>query len=161
MGLNRYRQGAWVQQNYHLAYPVSNQRQYWWWSLGGIWWRTVGFWWFLWNYLDRAAWNRAPRFSDCLWNHFQSSLEDGIQTNNMLESFNKTWNRLAGKYSNVWRIQELLVKQQASSRISFLANTIGQDKSKNTGRKQISMESQGKIKFLVESYWHNSSKWLS
>ena len=52
------------------------------------------------TWIERRG-HRAPRFSNCLWNNFQSSLEDGIQTNNMLESFNKTWNRLAGKYSSV------------------------------------------------------------
>ena len=37
----------------------------------------------------------------------------GPQTNNMLESHNRTWNSLVGHTPNVWHIQELFIKQDA------------------------------------------------
>ena len=79
-------------------------------------------------------------------------MNDGIQTNNHLESYNRTWNRLAGKDSNIWAIQELFVKQEANARRSFLSNAVGQDTSANTGRKERSLDGRTRIEFLLGGY---------
>ena len=68
--------------------------------------------------------HRAPRFDPVLWNHHDSIMSGGIQTNNHLESYNRTWNKLAGKDSNVWVVQELFVKQEANARRSFISKFI-------------------------------------
>ena len=39
------------------------------------------------------------------WNQYETLLDDGVQTNNALESSNRTWNRLAGVHPNVWHVQ--------------------------------------------------------
>ena len=51
-------------------------------------------------------------------------LEDGMETNNMLESFNQTWNLLSGYSPNVWHIQDQFVKQDADARQAFLSNEL-------------------------------------
>ena len=63
---------------------------------------------------------RSPLFPVELWNHYQTILDDGVATNNMLESFNRTWNKLAGKSPNVWELREIMVKQEAEARRTFL-----------------------------------------
>ena len=68
--------------------------------------------------------HRVPRFAPVLWNHHDSIMSGGIQTNNHLESYNRTWNKLAGKDSNVWVVQELFVKQEANARRSFISKFI-------------------------------------
>ena len=100
----------------------------------------------------------APRFPPSTWNHHDTIMNDGIQTNNHLESYNRTWNRLAGKDSNIWAIQELFVKQEANARRSFLSNAVGQDTSANTGRKERSLDGRTRIKFLLGGYDTMSKK---
>ena len=95
---------------------------------------------------------RPPLFAPCLWNHFDTLLADGVQTNNLLESFNRTFNKLAGTSSNVWKIHELFRSTEADTRRSFMSNALGQDKSTNSGRKQKSLDGLGRLKFVAESY---------
>ena len=78
---------------------------------------------------------RSAKFPPVLWNHFDSIMHDGTQTNNCLESYNRKWNSIAGKNSNVWAVQELFVKQESDARRAFLSNSTGQDCRNNTGRK--------------------------
>jgi hypothetical protein len=95
---------------------------------------------------------RAPLFSPSLWNHYTSVKEDEPQTNNMLESHNRTWNSLVGYKPNVWVIQELFIKQDAEARRNYLSNAVGQDMHTNTGRKQRSLHSCGRVKFVVDAF---------
>ena len=71
-----------------------------------------------------------------------------METNNMLESFNRTWNLLSGYISNVWHIQDQFVKQDADARRAFLSNLVGQDMADNTGRKQRAKDA----KQMVEAF---------
>ena len=87
-----------------------------------------------------------------LWNHHESIGNDGVQTNNYLESYNRTWNSLAGKNSNVWVVQELFSKQEAETTRSFLSNSVGQDKSTNTGWKEWSLDGRTRIKVILGGY---------
>ena len=96
--------------------------------------------------------HRAPRFPPALWNHHDSVLQDEIETNNFLESYNRTWNKLAGKDSNVWKVQELFVKQEANARRAFIANRTGLDMSTNTGRKERSLDRRAAVKFILDGY---------
>ena len=78
---------------------------------------------------------KAPTFDISLWNQFNSLCTDGHQTNNHLESYNQTFNKLAGQNPNVWKVHELFRSQEADTRRRFLNNAVGLDKSTNTGRK--------------------------
>ena len=86
------------------------------------------------------------------WNHYRTVKENGLATNNMLESHNRTWNSLAGRNPNVWHIQELFVKQDAEARRSYLSNAVGQDLHNNTGRKQRSLDARHRIKFVLDNF---------
>ena len=79
-------------------------------------------------------------------------MHDGTQTNNCLESYNRKWNSIAGKNSNVWAVQELFVKQESDARRAFLSNSTGQDCRNNTGRKEKSLDNRAKIKFIIDAY---------
>ena len=87
-----------------------------------------------------------------LLNHHNSIMQDGIQTNNYLESYNITLNSLAGKDSNVWIVQDLFVKQDADARRTFVSNSTGQDNSNNTGRRHKSLDNRARIKFILSGY---------
>ena len=95
---------------------------------------------------------RSPLYAPALWNHYQTILEDGIETNNMLESFNSTWNRLLGKHPNVWTVTETFVSTEADTRRCFMANTTGSDLTSNSGRKEASREFKSKIKLIVSNF---------
>lgn len=71
--------------------------------------------------------NRPAMFEPALRNHYETILTGGPQTNNMLESYNRTWNGLAGSKPNVWGALELFVSQEAETRRKFLSNSVGQD----------------------------------
>ena len=101
---------------------------------------------------------RSPLFPVELWNHYQTILDDGVATNNMLESFNRTWNKLAGKSPNVWELREIMVKQEAEARRTFLKNSVGADMSTNTGRKERSLSNNARLKFLVSSCFNTTPK---
>ena len=63
-----------------------------------------------------------------------------------------TWNSIVGHKSNVWSIQELFKKQEAEARRLFLSNATGHDMHANSGRKQKSLDSRQRIKFVVEAF---------
>ena len=109
------------------------------------------------GYYYRNTWvekrnGRPALFSPSLWNNYKTVVEGGIETNNMVEAFNRTWNSLAGLAPNVWRIQELFVKAEADARRSFMSNSVGQDMNTNSGRRQKSMDARQRIKFLAEHF---------
>ena len=91
-------------------------------------------------------------FEPKTWNHYESVLSGDLETNNMLESHNRTWNSIVGHKSNVWSIQELFKKQEAEARRSFLSNVTGHDMHANSGRKQRSLDSRQRIKFVFEAF---------
>ena len=95
---------------------------------------------------------RRALFPPCLWNQYSTVLEDGMETNNMLESFNRTWNLLSGYSPNVWHIQDQFVKQDADARRAFLSNSVGQDMADNTGRKQRAKDAKQRVKLVVEAF---------
>ena len=96
--------------------------------------------------------HRSPKYPPVLWNHHDSIMQDGIQTNNYLESYNRTLNSLAGKNANVWIMQDLFVKQDADSRRTFLSNSAGQDRSNDTGKKHKSLDKRARIQFILNGY---------
>lgn len=96
--------------------------------------------------------HRPPRFPPMLWNHHDSILHDGVQTNNHLEAYNRKLNKLAGKSSNVWEIQDIFVKQEAEARRTFMSNRMGSDLCSNTGRKERSKDGRAAIKLILQGY---------
>ena len=50
-------------------------------------------------------------------------------------------------------VQELFSNQEAETRRSFLTNSVGQDKSTNTGRKEKSLDGRMRIKFILGGYY--------
>ena len=66
-----------------------------------------------------------------------------METNNMLESFNHTWNLLSGYSPNVWHIQDQFVKQDAVARRAILSNSVGQDMADNTESREPRMQNRG------------------
>ena len=95
---------------------------------------------------------RGALFKPELWNQYATVLEGGLETNNMLESFNRTWNSLSGYSPNVFAIQEVFVKQDAEARRAYLLNAVGLDMATNSGRKQRSKDSRQRVKFVVEAF---------
>ena len=82
----------------------------------------------------------------------QFILEEGNETNNHLESFNKKWNKLVGCHPNVWSVQESFIKTEADTRRSFMANAAGQDLNSNSGRRKQSLDFRARIRFIVNGY---------
>ena len=72
-------------------------------------------------------------FKPALWSHNASVKENGTQTNNMLESHNRTLNSLVGIKPNVWHIQEMFGKQDAEAHCAYLSNVKDQDMQTNSG----------------------------
>ena len=87
---------------------------------------------------------QSPLCIPKLWNHFESVKEVGPQTNNMLESRNRTLNSLVGHSPNVWHIQD------AEARRAYLSDAVGQDMTIITGRKQRSLDARERVKFVVD-----------
>ena len=88
---------------------------------------------------------------------YTTVLEGGIETNNMIESFNRTWNSLSGHSLNDFTIQELFVKQDAED---YLSNALCQDMVTNSDREKGSMDSRQRIKFVVEAFHTNSIQFI-
>ena len=103
------------------------------------------------TWIERRG-QRPPRFPPALWNHHDTIMSGGIETNNHLESYNSKLNKLAGTNKNVWEMQELFVKQEADSRRIFQTNRIGSDLSSNTTRKEQWKDRVAAIKFILEGY---------
>ena len=72
------------------------------------------------NLVEEKLPDHSHLFAPCLWNHFDTLLADGVQTNNLLESFNRTFNKLAGTSPNVWKIHELFRSTEADTRRLFM-----------------------------------------
>ena len=53
---------------------------------------------------------------------------------------------------NVWTSTEIFIQQEANARRSYFVHTSGRDQRANTGRKQRSLDSAGRIGFLAGSY---------
>ena len=104
------------------------------------------------TWIDKRG-GRGALFKPELWNQYTTVLEGGIETNNMLESFNRTWNSLSGYSPNVFAIQELFVKQDAEARRAYLSNAVGLDMATNSGRKQRLKDSRQRVKFVVEALY--------
>ena len=70
-------------------------------------------------------------------------MQDGIQTNNYLESYNRTLNSLARKDSNVWIVQDLLIKQDADARrtqqVKIIPTTLTGDINLLTTEQELSL----------------------
>jgi len=110
-----------------------------------------GYYYYSTTWIEKQGGRRAL-FQPCLWNQYNTVLEDGMETNNMLESFNRTWNLLSGYSLNVWHIQDQFVKQDADARRAFLSNSVGQDMADNTGRKQRAKDAKQRVKLVVEAF---------
>ena len=62
----------------------------------------------------RKTWIKHRRshsalFAPNLWNQYETILQGGPQTNNMLESYNRTFNSLVGANTNVWDFLKLVI----------------------------------------------------
>ena len=69
-----------------------------------------------------------------------------------MESFNCTWNMLVGSNPNIWKVCELFQKQESESRRILLSNSVGQDLTSNSARKERSASSRQRIKLFVEKF---------
>ena len=103
------------------------------------------------TWIERRGGNSAL-FAPNLWNQYETILQGGPQTNNMLESYNRTLNSLVGAKTNVWDFLKLVISQEANTRRVFLSNSVGQDLRGNTGRKQAALDNIQRIKYLVTSF---------
>ena len=74
-----------------------------------------------------------------------------MSTNNALESFNRTWNRLCGMSPNIWKIMNIFNKVEADAHRSLLTNAMGRDGSGNSGRMADIEARQQAIKSIVEN----------
>lgn len=97
----------------------------------------------------RSGGRRRPLFPLESWNQHESILNDGVSTNNCLESFNRTWNSQIGTHPNVWRVIDGFIKQEAEARRVLLSNSTGRDMSENTGRKEKTKSHHFRIKSVV------------
>ena len=75
------------------------------------------------TWIERRG-GRPPLFPPQVWSQYDAIMEDKVQTNNILEWFNRTWNSLVGTSSNVWTIQQACVKRDAEARRIFLINAV-------------------------------------
>ena len=91
-------------------------------------------------------------FPSALWNHHDTILNDGVETNNQLESYNSKLVKLTGTRMNVWDVQQTFVKQEADARRTFMTNRMGGDLSANTGRKEKWTDGVAAMKSILEGY---------
>ena len=68
----------------------------------------------------------------------------------LVEISTSTW--VGPKNPNVWTVTEIFIQQEANARRSYFVHTSGRDQRANTGRKQRSLDSAGRIGFLAGSY---------
>ena len=95
---------------------------------------------------------RPPLFPIQHWNHYNDIVADSsvAQTNNIIESYNRTLNGLVGKNPNVWTLTEVFIQQAANSRRNYFVHASGRDNRVNTGRKQRSLDRNGRIKLWTD-----------
>ena len=92
-------------------------------------------------------------FPPALWNHHDTILNDGVETNYQLESYNSKLVKLTGTRMKVWDVQQkTFVKQEADARRIFMTNRTGGDLSANTGRKEKWTDGVAAIKSILEGY---------
>ena len=103
------------------------------------------------TWIERRG-GRPPLFPPQVWSQYDAIMEDKVQTNNILEWFNRTWNSLVGTSSNVWTIQQAFVKRYAEARRIFLNNAVGLDLNHHSGGRQRSLDNNRRIKFVVEAF---------
>jgi len=84
---------------------------------------------------------KKPLFQPQLWSLYnlmsseeEASLPGG--TNNMLESYNRTMNKLLGANSNIWQTIDSFIRQEAETRRVLVSNLAGLDLTVNQGRKK-------------------------
>lgn len=96
---------------------------------------------------------RAGRFHINSWNMVEVVTSgNGVTTNNMLESFNRTLNSMAGQKPNVWKIHQLFIEQESSTRRTFLLNSTGQDLCENSSRKQQALNHIQRMNFIISNF---------
>ena len=71
------------------------------------------------------------------WNQYETTLADGISTNNALESWNKGWNSLMGPHPNVWSVIGGFLQQEADARRQIMSNAADLDMRENSGRRSL------------------------
>ena len=62
---------------------------------------------FIQNYVTKTwvgAPNKPPRYPREMWNKYEGTLTDTTNTNNAVESFNRSWNLSTGTKPSVWKI---------------------------------------------------------
>ena len=75
----------------------------------------------------------------------------GFSTNNSLESFNRTCNKMNEVSLNIWKIFESFKRVDAETHI-LLSNAVGHDLCGNTGRKAGSLSRKLRIKCILQQY---------
>jgi len=95
---------------------------------------------------------KDPLYKPEVWNQFETVKEGGPETNNQLESYNRTFNNLAGNKPNVWSMLSLVKSQEADTRRCFLSNAVGRDLTSNSGRRQASKDAKERIKWLIDHF---------
>jgi hypothetical protein len=84
---------------------------------------------------------KKPLFPVQLWSQFRlvsTEEEAGAPggTNNMMESYNRTLNKLLGANPNIWTAISCFIKQEAETRHTLVSNAAGLGLTGNTGRKK-------------------------
>ena len=84
---------------------------------------------------------RKPLYPHSLWNQFKLvTADEEMQsldgTNNIVESFNRTTNRLMGQKPNIWSAIGSFISQEAETRRVLISNLAGLDHTVNQGRKK-------------------------
>ena len=93
-------------------------------------------------------------FDIALWNQYETTLADGISTNNALELWNKSWNSLMGPHPNVWSVIGGFVRQEADARRQIMSNAADLDMRENSGPRSLGEQARARIKSVVEEYEH-------
>ena len=93
-------------------------------------------------------------FDIALWNQYETTLADGISTNNALESWNKGWNSLMGPHPNVWSVIGGFLQQEADARRQIMSNAADLDMRENSGRRSLGEQACARIKSVIEEYEH-------
>ena len=89
----------------------------------------------------------------CWWRKYKILLllpsikEGGLQTNSILEWFNRTGNSLVGTCSIAWAVQH-----DAEDRRIFLNNAVGLDIHHHSGGRQKSLDQNKRTMLVVEAY---------
>ena len=89
-------------------------------------------------------------FQHELWNQVQSVVGDAsCCTNNAVQRYNRTMKSLLGVNANLWITMQLLVSQEAETRVILMSNAAGLDLTVNQGRIQQQKDSTFRLKSIV------------